>query len=174
MKKSIRDITAIPGETIVNTITGETLRFTQTAAMTTGRLLEFHLTLKPGSTVPMKHIHTGQDEIFEVLTGSVNVEIGTDTYIIKPGEKIVMPRGIAHRWWNDPEVTSTLNVSFIPACNTEEFFIKVFTLASASKTRPNGAPTFLQAARMCGKYNIYHPWIPVFIQRAVSALFNIF
>lgn len=164
----------MPGQTILNTVTGETLTFTQTAAMTSGRMLEFHLSLDPGSTVPMKHIHTEQDEIFEVITGRVNVEVGKTRHVIKPGEKLLMNKGIPHRWWNDPELTSTLIVSFVPAVNTEDFFIEVFSLASAGKTKSNGSPAFLQAARMCGKYNIYHPVIPVFLQKIVSKLFNFF
>ena len=159
---------AQPNQTIINTITGETLIFTETAEMTRGKLLKFYLELSPGSTVPMKHIHTTQDEIFEVLKGRVNVEIGKTKHTINPGEKLVMPKNIPHRWWNDADMTSTLNVSFIPANNVEDFFVEVFSLASAGKTKPNGAPTLLQAIRMCGKYDIYHPSIPVFMQKAVS------
>jgi len=162
------------GETIINTVTGETLTFQKTAAMTGGELLEFRLELEPGSTVPMKHLHTKQDEIFEVITGLVNVEIGKTKYVIKPGEKVLMNKGVPHRWWNDQGVTSALTVSFQPACNTEDFFVEMFRLASAGKTKPNGAPTFLQAARMCGRYNIYHPVIPVFLQKFVSSIFNLF
>jgi quercetin dioxygenase-like cupin family protein len=162
------------GETILNTVTGETLTFKKTAAMTGGELLEFALELLPGSTVPMKHVHTEQDEIFEVISGLVNVEIGKTRYVIKPGEKVLMNKGVPHRWWNDEGVTSALTVSFRPACNTEDFFVEMFRLASTGKTKPNGAPTFLQAARMCGKYNIYHPVIPVFLQKAVSLMFNLF
>ena len=165
---------AIPGQTIVNTVTGEILTFTQTAAMTAGRLLEFHLTLKPGSTVPMKHVHTTQDEIFEVISGRVNVEIGKIRHVINPGEKILMNKGIPHRWWNNDELSSTLTVSFDPAGNTEDFFVEMFSLAAAGKTKPNGAPTFRQALRMCGRYDIYHPWIPVFLQKAVSMIYNLF
>lgn len=162
------------GETIINTVTGETLTFQKTAAMTGGELLEFTLELEPGSTVPMKHVHTVQDEIFEVITGLVNVEIGKTRYVIKPGEKVLMNKGVPHRWWNDEGVTSVLTVSFIPAGNTEDFFVEMFGLASSGRTKPNGAPTFLQAARMCGRYNIYHPVIPVFLQKAVSLMFNLF
>lgn len=158
----------------MNPVTGETLRFTETAAMTGGKLLRFHLTLAPGSAVPMKHIHTKQDEVFEVLTGCVNVEYGNRKASLSPGEKAIMPKGIAHRWWNNPETESTLQVSFTPAANTEDFFVEMFALASAGKTKSNGAPTFMQAARMCGKYNIYHPWIPVIVQKTVSNLFNFF
>jgi len=165
---------AKPGETIINTVTGETLIFQKTAAMTGGELLEFRLELEPGSTVPMKHVHTEQDEIFEVITGIVNVEIGNTRQVIKPGEKVLMNKGIPHRWWNNEAVTSELIVSFKPAANTEDFFMEMFRLASTGKTKPNGAPTFLQAARMCGKYNIYHPVIPVFLQKAVSLMFNLF
>lgn len=164
---------ANPGDVIINTITKETITFTKTASMTEGKLLEFRLELAPGSTVPMKHVHTLQDEIFEVITGKVNVEIGKKHVILKPGERAVMPKGIPHRWWNDPGIASELTVRFEPAYNTEDFFTEIFHLASSGKTRANGAPTFLQAARMCGKYNIYHPMIPVSIQKFVSILFNI-
>jgi quercetin dioxygenase-like cupin family protein len=164
---------AQPGQTILNTLTGETLTFTKTAAMTAGKLLEFRLTLDPGSAVPMKHVHTEQDEIFEVITGMVNVEIGKIMHVIKPGEKILMNKGIPHRWWNNEEFSSTLTVSFDPAGNTEDFFVEMFSLAAAGKTKPNGAPTFLQAARLCGKYNIYHPVIPVIFQKAASKFFNL-
>lgn len=162
------------GQTIINKVTGEILTFTKTSAMTAGKLLEFHLTLNPGSTVPMKHIHTEQDEIFEVITGIVYVETGNTGHVIKPGEKILMKKGIPHRWWNHEELSSTLMVRFEPAGNTEDFFVEMFSLAAAGKTKPNGAPTFLQAARMCGKYNIYHPWIPVFLQKVFSKMFNFF
>ena len=163
-----------PGDVIVNTITKEIITFTQTAATTGGKLLEFRLELAPGSRVPMKHIHTLQDEIFEVITGRVNVEFGKQHVILNPGERAVMPRGIPHRWWNDPLQTSILTVKFDPAFNTEDFFTEIFQLASAGKTRPNGSPTLLQAAKMCGKYNIYHPFIPVFLQKSAYLFFNNF
>ena len=165
---------AVKDQVIINTVTGETLRFTETAAMTGGKLLKFHLTLAPGSAVPMKHIHTEQDEGFEVLTGCVNVEVGKQTIVIMPGQKAVMQKGIAHRWWNNSETTSALYVSFTPAANTEDFFVEMFALATAGKTKSNGAPTFLQAARLCGKYIIYHPGVPVFVQKMVSMIFNLF
>ncbi len=162
------------GDIIHNSATGETITFTKTAAMTNGRLLEFGLLLEPGSKVPMRHIHTEQDEVFAVTKGRVNVEVGTKHIVINPGEKVTMPKGIAHRWWNDAELTSELTVSFMPACNTEDFFIEVFRLATADKTKPNGSPTFLQAAQMCGKYNIYHPVIPIVLQKVVSKFIRIF
>jgi hypothetical protein len=46
---------AYKGQTIYNSITGETLTFLETAADTNGEKLVFDLVLKPGSTVPMKH-----------------------------------------------------------------------------------------------------------------------
>lgn len=163
-----------PGDVIINTITKETITFTKTASVTEGKLLEFRLELAPGSIVPMKHIHTLQDEIFEVIRGKVNVEIGDTGYVINPGEKVLMDKGKPHRWWNNNDEASVLTVSFVPALNTEDFFTEIFHLASSGKTRVNGAPTFLQAARMCGKYNIYHPVIPVILQKFVSYIFNIF
>ncbi len=161
---------ASPGERIINTATGEIITFTKTAATTGGSLLEFDLELEPDSRVPMKHIHTTQDEVFEVYKGRVNVAFGGKHIILNPGDRVVMPKGIAHMWWNDPGMTSKLTVSFMPACNTEDFFVEVFRLATAGKTKPNGSPTFWQAAQMCGKYNIYHPVIPIVLQKIFSRL----
>ncbi len=165
---------AFKDQVITNPVTGEVICFTETAAMTGGKLLKFHLTLAAGSAVPMKHIHTEQDEIFEVLSGCVNVEYGRRKVVLRPGEKAIMPKGIAHRWWNNTDTESKLHVSFTPAANTEDFFVEMFALASAGRSRPNGSPTFLQALRLCRKYNIYHPRIPIFLQKTVSRFVNIF
>lgn len=162
------------GQIIYNNVTGETITFLECAADTAGKLLAFELVLKPGSTVPMKHTHTEQDEVFETVSGEVNVTIGGDDKIINEGEKVVMPKNIPHKWWNATGNESKLIVSFSPACNTEDFFVEMFALANAGKTKPNGAPTFLQAAVLCGKYNIYHPTIPVFLQKTVSHIVRIF
>jgi hypothetical protein len=81
-----------------------------------------------------------------------------------------MPKKIPHRWWNDTTENARLTVTFIPANNTEDFFVEMFALASGGKTKSNGSPTFRQAAVMCGKYDIYHTKIPVILQKTVSAL----
>lgn len=158
------------GQTIYNTVTGETLTFLQTAYDNNGERLVFELLLNPGSTVPMKHIHTEQDEIFEVISGEVNIEVGKKQRQLKPGDNALMPKKIPHRWWNQSSEKALLTVTFIPAHNTEDFFVEMFALASSGRTKKKGAPTFMQAAVMCGKYDIYHPKIPVIIQKMVSKI----
>lgn len=158
------------GQTICNTVTGETLTFLHTAKDTNGERLVFDLLLNPGSTVPMKHTHTEQDEIFEIISGEVSIEVGIEQKLLKAGDKAVMPKNIPHRWWNQSSEKALLTVTFIPAHNTEDFFVEMFGLASGGRTKKNGAPTFMQAAVMCGKYDIYHPKIPVIIQKMVSKI----
>ena len=165
---------AIKGESIYNSITGETLTFLETASGTSGEKLVFDLVLKPGSKVPMKHLHSLQDEIFETVSGVVKVEVGGVQSQIRPGEKTLMPKMIPHMWWNPGKTEARLTVTFIPALNTEEFFVEMFALANAGKSLPCGSPTFKQAAVMCSKYNIYHPKIPVFLQKTVSKIARTF
>lgn len=162
------------GQTITNKITGEILTFTQTAADTNGEKLVFDLILSPGSTVPIKHVHTLQDEIFETIEGYVDVEVGNEHKIIYAGDKVFMPKSIPHKWWNSSGKDVRLTVTFVPAYNTEDFFIEMFALANAGKTKPNGAPLFRQAAIMCGKYHIYHPVAPLFLQKIVSFIWRKF
>lgn len=163
---------AYNGQTITNEVTGEILTFTQTAADTNGEKLVFDLILKPGSCVPMKHIHTTQDEIFETLEGYVDVEVGKEHKKILAGDKVLMPKSVPHKWWNSSGSNVRLTVTFIPAHNTEDFFVEMFALANSGKSKPNGAPTFSQAAVMCGKYDIYHPVIPVFLQKVASFIWR--
>lgn len=162
------------GQTINNKITGETLTFLETSADTNGQRLVFDLLLEPRSCVPMKHIHTLQDEIFETLEGYVDVEVGNEQKKIHAGNKVLMPKSVPHKWWNSSGSNIRLTVTFIPAHNTEDFFVEMFELANSGKSKPNGAPTFSQAAVMCGKYDIYHPKIPVALQKIVSLITRVF
>lgn len=162
------------GEIIYNNVTGEKITFIECAADTNGKSLLFELVLKPGSKVPMKHIHTEQNEIFEIISGKVEVVIGNRATSLNAGEKIVMPANIPHKWKNASIDEAKLLVSFNPAHNTEDFFVEMFALANAGRTKPDGAPRFLTAAVLCGKYNIYHPLIPIFLQKTVSRLIRVF
>jgi quercetin dioxygenase-like cupin family protein len=46
-------------------------------------------------------LHTHQvDQIFYVLSGTMNVEIYGTPYVAGPGTLVVFPAGVAHRNWN--------------------------------------------------------------------------
>jgi quercetin dioxygenase-like cupin family protein len=57
-------------------------------------LMEFHV--QPGYPVPPPHVHTHEDEISYVLDGEIEVTVGSESRIVRTGEAIFKPRGVAH------------------------------------------------------------------------------
>lgn len=43
------------------------------------------------------HHHAGEDELFLVLEGTLHLEFRDRTVTLRPGEMIVVPRGVEHR-----------------------------------------------------------------------------
>ena len=63
------------GDVIENPVTGETVRFLQTAAETDGELVEIEVTIQPDGAVAAAHAHPYQSERFEVIEGTLELEV---------------------------------------------------------------------------------------------------
>ena len=63
----------------------------------------FEITVAPGFDVGA-HVHTAIEESFYVLEGSLNLQVGDETGDgIGPGSFMFVPKGAAHRFWNDTD-----------------------------------------------------------------------
>lgn len=87
---------------------------------TDGQLSVFEYT-GLGKVGPMLHIHMYQDEIFTVIEGEYRFVVGGETYILKPGQTIFLPRNVAHSWI---QLTDKGKLIYFlqPAGKMEEFF----------------------------------------------------
>lgn len=81
-------------------------------------VFEYTGTAKVG---PMLHVHFKQDEIFTILEGEYRFVAGPETYTLKAGQTIFLPRNIAHTWI---QLTDTGKLLYFlqPAGKMEEFF----------------------------------------------------
>jgi mannose-6-phosphate isomerase-like protein (cupin superfamily) len=155
------------GDVIHNPVTGERIRFLATAADTDGELLRFELTMPPGVTVPMAHLHPHQEERFELSDGRARFRVGRDTVRAAAGERVVVPAGVRHRFWNDADVTLRLTVEFRPALRIERFFEQLW---SPGLMR-SGMPGFRLAtvlAREGYLDEVCLPRVPMPLQRALE------
>jgi quercetin dioxygenase-like cupin family protein len=134
------------GETIENPISGERIVWRETAASSGGELLAFELELAPGAAVAAEHRHLGQEERFEVTSGSIDLSISGKDSRLGPGEEAVVPAGTSHHWWNAEPETAVVRVEIRPALETEVFFETLFGLARDGKTNAKGIPGLLQIA----------------------------
>src|SRR5918994_3318445 len=88
------------GQIIENPVSGERITFRETAADTDGELLAFELELSPDGQVPGMHVHTIQEERFEVTKGTMRFRMGAKKVIAQPGDVVVVPPGMRHKFAN--------------------------------------------------------------------------
>ena len=62
-----------PGDTLVNSVTGEELTFLQTAASTNGEYVEVVAVVQPGGVVAAAHVHPKQSETFTAIEGTLDL-----------------------------------------------------------------------------------------------------
>ncbi|MEK7264288.1 MAG: cupin domain-containing protein [Bacteroidota bacterium] len=157
------------GKTLTNKITGEKITWMETSADTNGSHILFNFEVAPKGYVPVRHIHTSQNEHFEILSGSLRIELNGETKNLKAGDKIIVPQGQPHQWWNDSaDAAVKAKIRFEPALKTEIFFEQFFGLANDGKTKIDGSPKFMQIMAMSNEYDIYISGPPVLLQKIMS------
>ncbi|MFY9915708.1 MAG: cupin domain-containing protein [Nocardioidaceae bacterium] len=50
----------------------------------------------PPGFAPPNHIHHDEEEVFGIIEGHLNVMCGSDQWIARPGDTVVLPRGVLH------------------------------------------------------------------------------
>ena len=154
------------GDIIDHPVTGERLIFRKTAQDTGGELLQGELIVKPHGFVAAEHIHPLQEERFEILAGSVTFRVNGIERKANTGEKVIIPPGTPHAWWNDGDQEAHLLGEFLPALRTEEFFETFFGLAQAGKVdKKTGLPNLLVLALIMREFEkevcLAQPPLPV-------------
>src|SRR5688572_11391798 len=109
------EVMAKAGDIIEHPVTGERLIFRKTAQDTGGELLQGELIVKPHGFVAAEHIHPLQEERFEVLAGNVTFRVNGIERKANTGEKVIIPAGTPHAWWNDGDQEARLLGEFLPA-----------------------------------------------------------
>ena len=79
------------------------------------------------------HQHEQEDEMFLVVKGTLKMEFRDRTEVIKPGEFIIVPRGVEHKPVAEEEVelllfepASTLNTGNIENERTKKYLEKIW------------------------------------------------
>jgi quercetin dioxygenase-like cupin family protein len=75
---------------------GTVFRIIRSSRQTDGAYLEMEWDLPAGGWAPGAHIHPGLTEEYEVLDGSLDVQIGGEWKTLQQGESAVVPRGALH------------------------------------------------------------------------------
>jgi mannose-6-phosphate isomerase-like protein (cupin superfamily) len=111
-------------DVLQNPVTGERIEFRRTARDTGGEALTFDYHLAPGGFALGKidHVHPGQEERFEVRSGTLGVRIDGDEWTATPGTRFAVPDETPHTVWNAGDSELHALVEIRPALNLETFF----------------------------------------------------
>jgi len=155
------------GDTIENPVTGERLIFHQTAADTAGEAVVVECIVQPKGAVAAAHVHPHQEERFEVLRGSVGFRVGRKKVVAGPGQRLTVPPGTAHRFWNAGAEEAAFVCEIRPALQFEQLVETMFSLAADGKTNRKGLPNPLRLAVIANAHfdTVQLPFPPAIVQR---------
>lgn len=99
--------------------------------------------MEPTTAKPPLHLHPHAEERYEVLEGSIQVNVDGEWHTVRSGEDLTVPPGVPHTLRPDPDTDegATLINSHDPSMRYESFFREFHRLASEGKvsfppTRP--------------------------------------
>src|SRR5215204_7737525 len=160
------------GDMLENPITGERLLFRKTSSDTGGEAIVLETFVKPGGFVAAAHVHPYQEERFEILGGSVGFRLGREELVAGPGERLTVPAGTTHKFWNAGEDEAHFVCEVRPALQFEQLIETMFGLAADGKTNRKGMPNPLRLAVIAQHHfdDVRLPFPPAWMQRMGLAL----
>lgn len=126
--------------TFFNPVINDTATFIKTSEETNGEysLLEIELHKSDG---PPLHFHKTFSERFDVIEGTLYLQVGKEKKILKQGESVTVPRGWPHRFYNINKDLVKFRITFQPGHMGMENFIKIiYSLAQDGLTDKKGKP----------------------------------
>jgi len=160
------------GTVIENPVTGERIVFRKTSRDTGGQAVVIETFVQPDGFVAAAHVHPSQEERFEVLKGSVGFKIGRDKLVAGPGQRMTVPAGTPHKFWNAGDTEAHFVCEVRPALQFESLLETMFALAVDGKTNKKGMPNPLRLAVIANAHfdTVRLPFPPAILQRIGLAL----
>jgi len=160
------------GDTIENPVTGERIIFRQTSRETNGEAVVIEAFVQPNGAVAAAHVHPAQEERFQVLRGSVGFRVGRKKIVAGPGERLTVPAGTPHTFWNAGDEEAHFVCEVRPALEFERLLETMFALAADGKTNRKGMPNPLRLAVIAHAHfdTVRLPFPPAWMQYVGLAL----
>jgi Cupin domain len=107
-----------------------------------------------------------------VLRGSVGFKIGRKKLVAGPGQRITVPAGTPHKFWNAGDEEAHFVCEVRPALQFESLLETMFALATDGKTNRKGMPNPLRLAVIANAHfdTVQLPFPPALLQRIALAM----
>jgi quercetin dioxygenase-like cupin family protein len=159
------------GDVVENPVTGERVVVRMGTEESGGELLVADAYVRPGGAVTGEHVHPAIEEYFTVIRGRVGFRLDGRETVARPGERLHVPAGTAHDWWNAGEEEALITVEISPGARFEEMVVNLFGLAQDGKTNAKGMPNLLQGALFAKEFEdvLYFTRPPRAVQKVLFA-----
>jgi mannose-6-phosphate isomerase-like protein (cupin superfamily)/uncharacterized protein YndB with AHSA1/START domain len=149
---------------------GVRVEIERTAAQTDGELLEFVVVGSPRGLLAQPHVHEGQAERLEVLSGELDLQVDGRTLRPGPGESVEVPAGARHRQRVGSGRGGRVRVQIRPPGRTQEFLERLAEMCASGEMLPGGWPRPLAAAALVRDFaDVGHAaWPPLAVQTALA------
>ena len=107
-----------------------------------------------------------------MLRGSVGFKVGGKKLVAGPGQRLTVPAGTPHNFWNAGDETAHFVCEIRPALQFESLIETMFALAADGKTNRKGMPNPLRLAVIAHAHfdTVRLPFPPAILQRLALAL----
>lgn len=159
------------GEVYENRVQGDRFVVREGSEETAGERLVGDLHIRPGGAVAGKHVHSYITERFEVLSGTVRFHVDGREEIVRPGQKMEVPAGVVHDWWNIGDDEAHVLVEISPAERFELMIQNLYGLANDGKTDARGVPKLLPLSLFGSEFRAEGEFVrpPRIVQRILFA-----
>lgn len=160
-----------PGAVLEAEKLGVRIEIRATSASTGGEYVEFDVVGRARGIIAQPHIHVAQSERHEVIEGSMRLEIDGEEHLLRPGDAMEVPPGVAHRQRpGRGGGAGRVRVRLTPAGRTDGFLQRLSDMSGAGELNRLGLPTPLAAARLVRDFEAEgrSTLLPAGAQRAIS------
>src|SRR5262245_57418268 len=127
--------------------------------------LEVKGSMPPRRQGPPLHIHVAEDEEAFVRSGTVSAVLNGRRITAGPGERVLFPRGSAHRWWNDANEPLVLE-GYVPRIvDFDRFLQATFEIINAGSV---GRPPLFYMAHLLFRHR--HTQTLLIMPRPIQAV----
>jgi mannose-6-phosphate isomerase-like protein (cupin superfamily) len=122
---------------------GTTFEVIESAADSSGRRVEFEVTMAPGALGPPKHFHPRQDESWKVLVGELSVFVDGAWRTLGQGESLAIPPKTVHTLRNRSAAPVRFRDVHEPALDFQDYIEELHREAAAGRITGRITPSTL-------------------------------
>lgn len=123
----------VKGQVLKILETGDMYEFLETAEDSAGQRVSVKMTLKSKGALVPDHLHSLQEEYFEVISGKLTILLDGKEQVLESGQQITLPKNKAHNHYNNSDETLVFVQTVSPALDFDYFLENIAGLANDGK-----------------------------------------